>query len=124
MIVTMIIKKELESERLIDACSLGQYHTVKYLMDNFSYSPQIYSHNNKCLYEAFFNAQNDDIVLLLCERVPNLSYFESSAQNWPQKENLIFLIEQSKLRRLIRELKLSLEAALLEKTSKDFQIKI
>lgn len=124
MIVMMTIKPSIGSDQLIEACKLGQYHTVAYYLDNFAYSPEIYSHNNKCLYEAFFTAQYDELVLLLCERVPNLSYFENSAQEWPKKAKLMSLIEQSKPRRLSRELMLSLKGALPEKSSKASQIKI
>lgn len=120
----MIIKPQLDEEKLIDACKLGQYHTVMHYLDDFSYSPQIYSHNNKCLHEAFFTAKDDELVLLLCERVPNLYYFESSAKNWPQQEKLLHLIEKSKTRRLTRNLMLCIDKALPEKSSKAHQIKI
>lgn len=115
----MTTKIAISSEKLINACSLGQYNTLKYYLNNFDYSPQIYSYDNKCLYEAFFTVKYDDLVLLLCEKVPNITYFEDSAKNWPEKTKILHLIEQSKALRLMNKLNIALPGK-----DKAIQIKI
>ena len=110
----------LDAELLIKACALGQLEQVRYYLDNFSYAPEIYSKNNKCLYEAFFNAKNEDVVLLLCEKVPTVEYFESSVQNWANNSTLLKIITNEKNKRYMKYL----HNVLPEKSSNTLLIKI
>lgn len=91
----------LDAEDLITACKLGKLESVKYYLDNFSYRPQIYANDNQCLREAYLVAKSTDIVLLLCEKVHNLEYFESSAKNWPNNSILLKIIKHEKAKRCL-----------------------
>jgi len=103
-------KPLLDSDVLIQHCHAGEYETVKYLLDTHIFVPSIYANDNQCLGEAYFEAVNFKLVVLLCEYVPKIEYFESSALNWPKNDYLLELINKEKTKRLAQFLQTSLKS--------------